>query len=144
MARGRRLRVLLVEDDVNRHRFIQGWLPEDITLVWCQNGEAALGLLDRAGRTEYAAVMLDRDLDKSVYVQTAKRMSGTDVAARMAERISRQTPVLVHSMSVDREELLATLRANEFPVIQIPFCDLTRENLNAWIAEVREDFEDGE
>ena len=45
-------------------------------------------------------------------------------------------------MSVDRQEIMNRLRAEGFPVTQLPYCDLTRQNLNAWVDEVREDREE--
>lgn len=141
-ARARKLRILLVEDDNRRQKEIEGWMPADVHLVWCQNGEAAFGVINRARPGEYAAVMLDNDLDKSPYVVVAKKKTGADVARLMAEKMPRDTPVLVHSMSADREEIMNRLRAEEFPVTQLPYVDLTREKLNAWVDEVREDHEE--
>lgn len=138
----KKLRILLVEDDIRRHKQIAEWMPEDVHLIWCQNGEAALGVINRATRDEFAGVMLDNDLDKRQYVETTKKKTGADVARQMAERISRDTPVLVHSMSVDREEIMNRLRAEGFPVTQVPYSDLSRQKLNAWVDEVREDREE--
>ncbi len=135
----KKLRILLVEDDIMRQQEIEAWMPTDVRLVWCQNGEAALGVLNRATRDEFAGVMLDNDLDKRPYVSTTKKKTGADIAGKMAERMSRHTPVLVHSMSVTREDIMKRLRAEGFPVTQLPYCDLTKQNLNAWVDEVRAD-----
>jgi CheY-like chemotaxis protein len=142
MPLSKKLRILLVEDDVERRDEIASWMPCDVRLIWCQNGEAAVGVLTRSGKHDFAAVMLDNDLDKRPYVATATKLKGVDVARKMTERLSRDTPVLVHSMSVTREDIMKLLRAEAFPVTQLPYCDLTRENLNAWVEEVREDRED--
>ena len=61
-ARVPRPRILIVEDNDERHRFFTAEIPDTFKLVIVTGAGTAKGVLQRAGTYDYAGVMPDHDL----------------------------------------------------------------------------------
>jgi len=141
-ARVRVLRILVVEDDPNRVRKFKSWIPDDVWLVWARNAGQALGILHRDAANTYAGAMLDFDLDKQLYAPEGTCRTGGDVARQIAQHFSPDVQILVHSMNPsERGQIVTVLAEQGFSVTQIPYRDLSKERLVAWLDEVRDNFE---
>jgi len=132
------LRLLLVEDDSERVEKIRAWLPADVRLVWASCAGSALGLLRHDKGDAYAGVLLDFDLHRQLKVNDGHPRTGADVARRLVTSLSRDTPILVHSMnSAGRTQSTAILRDAGFEVSIIPMKFLTQERFGRWLEQMR-------
>lgn len=138
-----RPRVLVVEDDHRRFEAFERYIQGELLLVPVTSAVAAKGLLERTKPEDYAGVMFDYDLEKVQTLPPSKLVkNGLDVAKIAARVLSKDTEVLVHSMSVDRAKLVTFLRAEGFPTEQLPYADCTRETLAAFCERVKALHED--
>lgn len=132
------LRILLVEDDESRKARFQSWLPATLRLVWARNAGQALGLLARDRGRAFAGILLDHDLERWAY-GTGEQKSGTEIARAIRLTVSRDTPILVHSMNFVEGDAMANHLTNEgFPVTRVPMRDLGGTLFESWLEEVRE------
>jgi CheY-like chemotaxis protein len=136
------LRILLIEDDNGRARKIREWLPEDVRLVHAGSAGRAIGILQR-DRDAYAGIMLDHDLQGNIATEMDFFLSGTNVVKSIIANVPNDTPVLVHSMNPeDAPKMVLALTKSGFSVTRLPMVVMTKSDLNVWIEEVRENWED--
>jgi hypothetical protein len=131
-----RPRVLLIENDPNRHRWfddrLRGGLP-NCALVWCQTGGKALQVLKQDPPDIYVGLMLDHDLDVAGLPNTA---NGLKVVKRLVELWPR--PVLVHSANTTGGPAMrdALVSAGFTDVTRTAFYDLDGADFARWMAKV--------
>lgn len=134
-----KMRILVVEDSHSRFGRIEAMFPHDARSIWTSCGATALSVLERDRGETFSGIMLDFDLDQSLYNVGGPTLTGEDVAQRVVKNISRDTPILVHSMNPSgRQKLVSILTGSGFSVTQIPMGDLTKEKFDEWINECRE------
>lgn len=137
-----KLRVLLIEDDVNRYQRLLSWMPADVKLVWAKDAGAAIGVLERLQPGDYAGLMLDFDLDKQHRTVTSGHFNGGHVVDVLLSFKDRDVPILVHSNNVNNGPKMALrLSGAGYDVTKIRMADLTQERFLEWVGEIREEFE---
>jgi CheY-like chemotaxis protein len=140
---GRRLRVLVIEDDDARVKRFNEWLPDDISLVHAKSGGRALGILERDKGTVYSALMLDHDLQQQPAADSDLEMSGTKLIQIICRNIDTIVPILVHSTNRTHGSMMVdSLAARGFAVEHIPMDLITQAAFLEWIEYVREVWED--
>lgn len=143
--RGNRVvcRILIVEDDPRRADLLCSWFPKGFRGVAVRSAGTAIGVLERTEPLDFAAVMLDHDLQLRPATAEDLILSGSSITELIARKISREIPILVHSMNVTRGPIIASRLADAgFEVVQIPVDQLTPEWLGGWLREARENYED--
>lgn len=133
-----KIRLLLVEDSVERHEKFRAWTPPHIKLVEAHDAGKALGILERTEDDEYAGIMLDYNLHKRVTVMDprAPTPKGDKVVLALVRKKLMGVSVLVHSTNEKggpRMEKL--LRGADYDVTRIRFTDLTEERYLAWVKD---------
>lgn len=135
------IRILIVEDNLERDRILRGWMPPGVRAVVARSAGAALGILKRDGSTAYAGIMLDYDLQDRCATDSDQHLSGQHVANALIQQCSRDIPILVHSMNVTHcSAMVRQLQASGFWVTRIPMAQLTSDALGAWIQEVQDNW----
>jgi CheY-like chemotaxis protein len=138
------IRILLIEDDKNRVKKIESWLPGDVRLVHAASAGRVLGILKR-DKNQYAGIMLDHDLQLQAATANDTELSGSTVVKWIRDLISPDVPVLVHSMNHKLAPVMVkALEDGGFSVTRIPMEDMIREHFLSWLEEVRECWEDHE
>ncbi len=144
-ARRKRLcRVLLVEDDDNRHAWFLERISRlhDVRLVWAKTGGAAIAILNKDPPGTYFGLMLDHDLDKHSGNDMSLVINGKKVVETVIRRVDTGTPILVHSANTrGGPAMAAALTGAGFEVTRVMFADLTTEALTAWLKKVQEWFD---
>jgi CheY-like chemotaxis protein len=137
-VRDRKLaRILLVEDSDARSETLRSWIPANIRVVWAKTGGDAVGILSRDGGATYAGIMLDHDLHQQLRDQGGKQLTGADVARKIAEHVSPDTLIFLHSMNPERRgDILTVLQAAGFEVTQVPMRQLDAGTLQSWLEGV--------
>lgn len=136
------LRILLVEDDNNRVKMFQSWLPDDVRLVHAGSADRAMGILQR-DRDVYAGIMLDHDLQIQIATERDFFLSGSNVVEWIIALVRPNIPVLVHSINpADAPQMVKRREKAGFSVIRMPIAELTEEQFTAWLHEVSECRED--
>jgi CheY-like chemotaxis protein len=131
-------RILIVEDNPARTSLLQSWLPEGVKAVVASSAGKVLGVLQRDRGRVYSGILLDHDLQEQAVTTTDFGLSGTDIAKSIAANVSKDVPVLVHSMNMNRAQgLVDTLEKNGFAVTRIPMEGLTKEALTERCEEAR-------
>jgi CheY-like chemotaxis protein len=136
-----KLRILIVEDNDQRVQRLSAMLdPARIHLVHAASGGQALGILQR-DRNAYDGIMLDHDLTESTRTESDLGISGRNVVQTLvASQGLRKPSVLIHSMNpAGAASMEAALDRAGFPVDCIPYSELTRERLIAWVAGLADD-----
>jgi CheY-like chemotaxis protein len=140
------LRLLLIEDNHERIRLIESWLPSDVRLVVASSAGRAIGLLKTIKRNDgspYAGLLLDHDLQDQIVTEVDRFLSGTNVLQFIIRHMPPDVPILVHSMNYRRAiDLVQKLRGAKFDVTRIPFAVLHQVNLTEWLNDVRDIWED--
>jgi len=136
------IRILLIEDDNERVISIKSWLPADIRLVHAGSAGRAIGILLR-DRNAYAGIMLDHDLREQIVTERDFFLSGSNVVNTIITCISPDIPILVHSMNPGcAPNMVKSLEKTGFSVTRLPMREMTRENFNEWLEEVRDAWAD--
>jgi hypothetical protein len=132
-------RVLIVEDNLSRiHRF-QEWIPAGMRAVIATSAGQAMGILRRDRGNVYGAVLLDHDLQERVASESDRLLSGRDVADVVIENVSKDVPILIHSMNTAGARGMAdALKRAGFDVTVVPMSCLDREAVVEWLKEARE------
>ena len=133
--------VLLVEDSEERAQWFRRHLPEHVRLVLASSAGRALGILRRDPGYQYAAILLDHDLQEQAATTIDRLMSGSDVVEAVVRFIDRDVPILVHSANVDRApEMVTRLDAAGFDVDRRHISVLrdTPGWLAEWLREARD------
>jgi DNA-binding response OmpR family regulator len=129
------IRLLLVEDDSDRHAFFTAHLPKEVRVVWARSGGAALAILKKDEADTYHGVLLDYDLYKQGVTADGAFTNGGVVAKAVAQKLDQGVPVLVHSMNTPGAMKMVTiLAAAGFDVTRVPFNELTPEKLRSWVS----------
>ncbi len=136
-------RILIVEDDPARERILRSWIPNEVRVVVANSAGAAIGILKRDVGTVYSGIVLDHDLQQRRASEADKFLSGLDVLSVIARYVSRDVPVLIHSMNASQSTVMAReLQRAGFDVTQIPMEYLTHELFCGWLAEAEERYKD--
>ncbi len=131
-------RILIVEDDSRREQTLRAWLPADFRPVVATSAGAAIGILRLDAGRVYAAIMLDHDLQARRASEADLHLSGSDVVEAVRAYVSREVPILIHSMNAtERGRMALELDRAGFDVTVTPMEDLSRERLAEWIDTVR-------
>jgi CheY-like chemotaxis protein len=140
------LRLLLIEDNQERIRLIESWLPSDVRLIVASSAGRAIGLLktiQRNAESPYAGILLDHDLQEQIVTENDQFLSGTNVLQFIIRNVPPDVPIMVHSMNFRRAiDLMQKLHRAGFEVTRIPFSELNQNNLIEWLNEVRDIWED--
>ena len=136
-------RLLIIEDDHERERILKSWLPTDVKTVVAGSAGRAIGILERDKGSVYAGILLDHDLQGRIATTTDHYLDGKDIVTVIIKNISRDVPILVHSMNVTQAPVMAhRLEKDGFSVTRIPMANLTKERLREWVEEARAVWED--
>lgn len=140
------LRLLLIEDNHERIRLFESWMPSDVRLVVASSAGRAIGLLKTIRRNDdspYAGILLDHDLQDQIVTEVDRFLSGTNVLQFIIQHMPPDVPILVHSMNYRRAiDLVQKLRGARFDVTRIPFAILHQDNLAEWLNDVRDIWEE--
>jgi CheY-like chemotaxis protein len=133
------LRILIVEDDPLREQRLRTWLPPDVKCVVAPTAGAAIGILRHDSGRVYAGVLLDHDLQARRQAESDKWLCGQDVVEAVVQHVDRLVPILIHSVNaVGRQAMATRLRRAGFDVVVKPMTELTKADIDAWLADIRE------
>jgi len=134
-----KMRILIIEDDPAREEKLCSWVPVDMKAVIARSAGTAIGILKRDRGKVYAGIVLDHDLDQRPASETDRFMCGKDVADAIIVNVSKDIPILIHSINESQAPVMqTTLEEAGFAVERIPMDILTRESFNEWLGYVRE------
>ena len=118
-------------------------LPSDVKTVVAGSGGRAIGILERDRGSVYAGILLDHDLQGRIATSTDRSLDGKDIVNMIVKNISKDVPILVHSMNVTQAPVMARrLEKDGFSVTRIPMANLTKDRFQEWVREAREIWED--
>jgi hypothetical protein len=138
-----RFRLLLIEDGAHRIERISSWMPEDCLLVVAASAGKAMGILQRDQGYVYGAVMLDHDLNEQAFTTDDLTLSGSDLVKTLIANLSRDAPILVHSMNPTRApQLVQRLKGAGFEVTRITFQNLDQVTFLNWLEDARYNWAD--
>jgi CheY-like chemotaxis protein len=138
-----KFRLLLIEDNQHRIDKIRSWLPEGCLLVVASSAGKAIGILQRDRGYVYGAVMLDHDLNEQALTESDLSLSGSDLVETLITHLSRDVPILVHSMNATRAPLVVQrLNRAGFEVTRLPFETLYRDAFLNWLEDARYNWSD--
>ena len=133
------LRILLIEDDVNRYDKLVSWLPKDVRIVWAKDAGAAIGVLGRLEPGDFAGIMLDFDLGTQPHATGGERFNGGHVVNILLNNKLRDCPILVHSDNITNGPKMAErLSGAGYEVTRIAMRDLTSDRFAGWLATLDE------
>lgn len=136
------IRILIIEDNEERIDLFKQWMPLDIAAIYVRSAGRAVRVIELDQGSIYSGICLDHDLDEQTIVNLEKELSGMEVARYIARNISRNAPILVHSMNFGGgTSMTRALEAQGFTVSRIPFDRMTEKKLLDWIADVRAEWE---
>lgn len=135
-----RFRLLLIEDSQHRIDIIRSWLPGTCLLVVAASAGKAIGILQRDPGYVYGAVMLDHDLNEQAVTDEDLTLSGSDLIESLIKHLSRNVPIMIHSMNSFRAPaLVKKLKGAGFNAQRVRFSEIEEEQkvfLN-WLNEAR-------
>lgn len=136
--------ILIIEDNSERMAWTVNHLAtEGVRSICARSAGVALGILQRDGRRSIDGIMLDHDLQEAPLTEADLRLSGSSLVSEISKLVPRWVPILIHSMNGVRAATMARrLGSSGFAVTQCPMAELTAERLSAWVAEVRDDWDD--
>ena len=147
----RPIRILIIEDDNDRLARLKAMLPEWAKPVPTLSACRAIGLLERdssrknGGKDTYAGILLDHDLVCHAVNHADSSREGRDVAKSIVQNVTPRVPVLIHSMNFTHSRTMVEwLEWEGFSVTRIPMSLLTKERMDEWLEEVRDNWEDQE
>jgi CheY-like chemotaxis protein len=136
-------RLLLIEDDQQRIKTFQSWLPNGASLVVATGGGTAMGLLRRAEPGEFGGVLLDHDLQEQSRTVADTELSGSHLIGLIMRHLTRDVAILVHSGNLRQGPLMAErLDRAGFWVTRVPMYLLTHEYFHDWVENVRSEWEE--
>ena len=138
-------RILLIEDDENRIELFRKWiLGSPFALIEATSGGQAMGVL-RYGSDGIAGICLDHDLNSRPRTQADEWVSGSDVVNAIVAKVSKRTPIRVHSMSVSRAPLMVKrLEGAGFSATRIRMVELDQPQFESWLEDVIDNWEETE
>ena len=134
-------RILLVEDDMERTNILMSYLPKHIRVVHASSAGRALGIVktdhrSRQNKSPYRGIMLDHDLQEQIVCVDEGQLSGMNVVGAIINYVSREVPILVHSMNPSEAPIMVKkLKSAGFRVTRLPMRDLTAEKLLGWLED---------
>lgn len=135
-----KLPLLIIEDDPQREEKLCSWLTPDFRPIVARSAGAALGILARDKGSVLKGIVLDHDLEKSPLTAADKDLDGHHVVYAIIQNIAKGTPILVHSVNyVESPLMVSRLTKAGFDVVRIPMSDLTPENFQEWLMEIKEE-----
>jgi CheY-like chemotaxis protein len=141
-------RILLVEDDQDRANILISYLPNYIRVVQASSAGRALGIIradhrSRTNKSPYYGIMLDHDLQEQIVSADDAQLSGMNVVDAIVQYVSRNVPILVHSMNLsEAPTMVKKLTGSGFSVTRIPMREMTAEKLMEWLKEECEIYDD--
>ena len=133
------LRLLIIEDNVERVNLFRAWCPPEIRVVTATTAGRAIGILRRDAGRVYAGILLDHDLQEQTTLPSDASLSTSDVLDVLIQNTSIDVPIFVHSMNLQCAPAMVTkLESAGFFVTRIPMDHLTQENFLPWLEEVRD------
>jgi CheY-like chemotaxis protein len=137
------IRILIVEDDLDREKLLLSWLPPEVKAVVATSAGKAMGILRVDWRSVYAGIVLDHDLQARKASESDRYLSGQDVTQAIIEHIKRHVPILIHSMNASQRAVISSrLQRAGFEVTTMPMDALTPEPFRAWVDSVIENWRD--
>ncbi len=134
---------LIIEDDPARQRRLLSWMPDGYRSVTAESAGKALALLSKKYVDEYAAIVLDHDLQQQTIIPEDRQMSGTTLVGAIITNVPRWVPILIQSVNVSRgPEMRTRLKKAGFSVEFIPMPTLTAEVFEPWVREAVELWDD--
>ena len=122
---------------------LKSWLTPDVKTVVAGSAGRAIGILERDRGSVYAGILLDHDLQGRMATTTDRYLDGKDIVNVIVKNISKNVPILVHSMNVTQAPVMAhRLEKDGFYVTRIPMANLTKERLQVWVGEAMALWED--
>lgn len=134
-------RILLVEDDQERANILISYLPKHIRVVFASSAGRALSIVrtdhrNRRDKSPYCGIMLDHDLQEQIVCAEEGQLSGMNVVDAIIDSVSRDVPILVHSMNPsEAPTMVKKLKSAGFRVTRMPMCDLTAKKLLEWLED---------
>jgi hypothetical protein len=133
------IRILIIEDNLQRERLLCSWLPLDIKPVVTRSAGRAMGTLARDKGNVYSGIILDHDLQERPATDADRLLSGQDIIDVISQCVSRDVPILVHSVNASQSWVMVVrLQHHGYEVTHIPMDLLTCEAFSKWIGEVRQ------
>lgn len=135
--------LLLVEDETRRLNWFTERLPRSFRIVHARSAGVALGIIERDGGYVYGGMMLDHDLQSQTLVPSDRGLSGSHIIEAIYSKISRDVPVLVHSMNPEKSPVMVRrLEEAGFYVQKVPWEFMNKQFFHEWLDEVEELWED--
>lgn len=134
-------RILLVEDDQERANILISYLPKNIRVVFASSAGRAIGIVrtdhrNRRDKSPYCGIMLDHDLQEQIVCAEEGRLSGMNVVDAIINSVSRNVPILVHSMNSSEAPIMVKkLKSAGFRVTRMPMRELTAGKLLGWLED---------
>ena len=139
MASARPIRLLVVEDNQQRIDLFSRWIPEEFSPVFVPGAGRAMRIIELDAGNVFAGIALDYDLDEQPVIPSERMLSGRNVAIKVAQLISCDVPILIHSMNVSGSQVMQNmLEASGFHVTRRPFRFLVKVSLGQWLETIRE------
>lgn len=143
------IRILIVEDSETRIERLKRMLPDWVRPVVAVSAGKAIGILEldsyrrNNGIDVFAGILLDHDLVNQTITEEDRTLTGKNVVQSIIHNVTRDTPVLVHSMnSGEARVMVGRLENMGYSVLRVPMNDLTQEILTVWLEETRQLWED--
>ena len=115
------------------------YLPKHIRVVFASSAGRALGIVradhrNRHAKSPYCGIMLDHDLQEQIICAEEGKLSGMNVVDALIESVSREVPILVHSMNPGEAPIMVKkLNSAAFRITRMPMLELTAEKLLVWL-----------
>ncbi len=133
------MRILIIEDNTQREKLLRSWTPPDARVVIARSAGRAIGILERDRGRVYSGIVLDHDLQEKTATEADRYLSGQDLVDRIISNVSRDVPILVHSVNAGQGWVMAVrLQKQGFEVTHIPMSVLTAQAFEEWVQQVRE------
>ena len=133
------MRILIIEGNTQREELLRSWIPPDARAVIARSAGRAIGILERDRGRVYSGIVLDHDLQEKPATEADRYLSGQDLVDRIISNVSRDVPILVHSVNASQGWVMAVrLQKQGFEVTHIPMSLMTARAFEEWVQEGRE------
>lgn len=132
------IRLLVVEDNVERLALFERWMPADVRVTWARSAGRAMRIIELDPGRVYAGMLLDHDLVDQNASPAELGLTGRHVVDRIIRHVDPDAAMLVHSINPAGARLMVQrLEAAGFWTTRTPFPTLSKAKLHAWIDEIR-------